>query len=320
MSAAAVLQGLKLAVLFGGASGEREVSLGSAETVLSTLRAGGYEPVALDTAKPAWWESLRGVDIAFNIQHGVGGEDGAIQGLLHTMGVVGTGSDVLGSALAMDKLRSKQLWRALGLSTPEFAQVNADTDSAALLKSWGAAFIKPAAEGSSLGMARVDSCESFSLAYKSAAQFGGQVMAEQLIDGPEYTVAVLGDRALPVIHIEAAREFYDYEAKYQANDTRYNIPSGLSPDDEALLCRLALDAFDALGCSVWGRVDLMRDNAGQFQLLEVNTVPGMTDHSLVPMAATAAGLSLLDLLEEVLLLSWIASGKSSEQSVHGGAI
>lgn len=320
MSAAAVLKRLKMAVLFGGTSGEREVSMGSADTVVTTLRAGGYEPVVLDTAKALWWESLKGVDIAFNIQHGVGGEDGAIQGLLASMGIVGTGSDVLGSALAMDKLRSKQLWCALGLPTPEFVRITADTDSTALLSSWGGAFIKPAAEGSSLGMARVDSAEGFSLAYESAAQFAGPVMAEQLIDGPEYTVAILGDRALPPIHIEAAREFYDYEAKYQANDTRYHIPSGLSPNDEDLLCRLALDAFDALGCSVWGRVDLMRDGAGQFQLLEVNTVPGMTDHSLVPMAATAAGLSLLELLEEVLLLSWSASGKSSEQAVRGGAI
>ncbi|MFT4769829.1 MAG: D-alanine-D-alanine ligase [Glaciecola sp.] len=315
MSAATQLQGLKIAVLFGGTSGEREVSLASAETVLTALREGGYEPRALDTGEPAWWVGLEGVDIAFNIQHGVGGEDGVTQGLLQSMGVVGTGSSVLGSALAMDKLRSKQIWRALGLPTAAFALVNADTDAQALLAAWGAAFIKPCMEGSSLGMTRVDSPESFSVACESAAVFGDQILAEQFIDGPEYTVAILGDRALPPIHIEAAREFYDYEAKYKANTTRYNIPCGLNGDDEKALCELALEAFAALGCSVWGRVDLMRDSNGDFQLLEVNTVPGMTDHSLVPMAATAAGLSLLTLLEEILLLSWQAG-----QSGLGGAV
>jgi D-alanine-D-alanine ligase len=160
-------------------------------------------------------------------------------------------------------------------------------------------------------MTRVDSPESFLQACESAAVFGDQILAERFIDGPEYTVAILGDRALPPIHIESAREFYDYEAKYKANTTRYNIPCGLSADEEAALCTLALKAFAALGCSVWGRVDLMRDSSGKFQLLEVNTVPGMTDHSLVPMAATAAGLSLLELLEEILLLSWQAARPTS---------
>ncbi|WOJ94950.1 D-alanine--D-alanine ligase [Congregibacter variabilis] len=313
MNALARLSELNIAVLFGGTSGEREVSLASARTVITALREGGYEPLALDTGESEWWSELKGVDIAFNIQHGVGGEDGVTQGLLQSLGVVGTGSGVLGSALAMDKLRSKQVWRALGLPTADFALVNAATDAQALLANWGSAFIKPCTEGSSLGMARVDSPESFVAACESAAVFGDQIMAEQFIDGPEYTVAVLGDRALPPIHIEAAREFYDYEAKYKANTTRYNIPCGLSADDEQTLCKLALEAFAALGCSVWGRVDLMRDSRGEFQLLEVNTVPGMTDHSLVPMAAAAAGLSLLELLEEILLMSWFAG-----QSASGG--
>lgn len=313
MNASARLRELNIAVLFGGTSGEREVSLASADTVITALREGGYEPLALDTGESEWWAELKGVDIAFNIQHGVGGEDGVTQGLLQSLGVVGTGSGVLGSALAMDKLRSKQIWRALDLPTADFALVNAATDAQALLANWGAAFIKPCMEGSSLGMTRVDSPESFVAACESAAVYGDQILAEQFIDGPEYTVAILGDRALPPIHIEAAREFYDYEAKYKANTTRYNIPCGLSVGDEQKLCRLALEAFAALGCSVWGRVDLMRDSRGEFQLLEVNTVPGMTDHSLVPMAATAAGLSLLELLEEILLMSWQAG-----QSALGG--
>jgi D-alanine-D-alanine ligase len=306
MSSVDHLHTLQLAVLFGGTSGEREVSLASARTVLDTLNAGGYAPRAVDTGEPAWWENLVGVDMAFNIQHGVGGEDGVTQGLLQSMGIVGTGSDVLGSALAMDKLRSKQIWRALELPTAQFTRVDAHTDAEALIKAWGAAFIKPCMEGSSLGMTRVDSPEAFWVACRSAAIYGDQILAEQFIDGPEYTVAILGDRALPPIHIESARGFYDYEAKYKVNSTRYNIPCGLGRDDEQVLCKLALDAFAALGCSVWGRVDVMRDRGGNFQILEVNTVPGMTDHSLVPMAAKAAKMSLLTLLEEILMLSWSA--------------
>ncbi|MFK8042212.1 D-alanine--D-alanine ligase [Congregibacter sp.] len=304
MSEVGALRDLNLAVLFGGTSGEREVSLASAETVLGALRKGGYQPLALDTGEPRWWERLGNTDIAFNIQHGVGGEDGSTQGLLQCLGVVGTGSNVLGSALAMDKLRSKQLWRSLGLPTADFALVKADTDVDALLSKWGAAFVKPVAEGSSLGMTRVDSAAAFAVACESAAVYGERILAEQFIDGPEYTVAILGDRALPPIRIEATREFYDYEAKYKGSSTSYHIPCGLSVPDEELLCELALEAFNALDCSVWGRVDLMRDGNGEFQLLEVNTIPGMTDHSLVPMAATAGGISLLELLEEILLLSW----------------
>ncbi|WP_439101834.1 D-alanine--D-alanine ligase [Congregibacter sp.] len=306
MSALARLRELRIAVLFGGASGERVVSLASADTVLNALRDGGYEPLALDTGEPRWWARLEDMDIAFNIQHGVGGEDGATQGLLASMGVVGTGSDVLGSALAMDKLRSKQLWRSLGLPTANFVSVDGHTDAAALLSEWGAAFIKPSAEGSSLGMTRVATPDAFAAARDSAAVYGERILAEQFIDGPEYTVAVLGERALPPIRIEATREFYDYEAKYKGSSTRYHIPCGLTDAEEKKLCNLARSAFAALGCSIWGRVDLMRDSRGDFQLLEVNTIPGMTDHSLVPMAATAAGLSLLELVEEILLLSWQA--------------
>jgi D-alanine-D-alanine ligase len=308
MSRREALQKMQLAVLFGGRSGERKVSLASANTVLTTLREGGYEPRAIDTGESRWWEALAGIELAFNIQHGSGGEDGVTQGLLQAMGIVGTGSDVLGSALAMDKLRSKQLWLAAGLPTADFVVLDDSVDAEALLADWGAAFIKPACEGSSLGMSRVDTPAAFERAKLEAARYDACVLAERLIDGPEYTVAILGDRALPAIRIEAAREFYDYAAKYEAGTTRYHIPCGLDAAEEQALGELALRAFSALGCSVWGRVDVMRDRQGGFQLLEVNTLPGMTATSLVPMAAKAAGMSLLELLEDIMWQSWEAAG------------
>ena len=175
---------------------------------------------------------------------------------------------------------------------------------AALLERWGTAFIKPACEGSSIGMARVQTADDFMAAVASASEHGGAVLAERLIDGPEYTVALLGDRILPAIRIQAANSFYDYQAKYQSDDTRYHLPCGLSREEEGSLGQLAQRAFAVLGCSGWGRVDLMRDGDGSFQLLEVNTVPGMTSHSLVPMAARAAGMSVLQLVEEILLIAW----------------
>lgn len=314
MSFRDMLQPLQLAVLFGGRSGERDVSLASARAVIDTLREGGYRPREIDTGDAQWWTRLDGIDLAFNIQHGSGGEDGVTQGLLQALGVVGTGSGVLGSALAMDKLRSKQLWQALGLPTADFRLIDAHTDAAALLGRWGAAFIKPVSEGSSLGMARADSVEAFAAAWAEAARHDARVLAECEIDGPEYTVAILGERTLPAIRIEAAHAFYDYDAKYHVDTTRYHIPCGLDAAAEATLCDLALEAFRALDCSVWGRVDVMRDSSGQFQLLEVNTVPGMTGHSLVPMAAAAAGLEPLDLLEEILGRSWQAA-----RSTGGGS-
>jgi D-alanine-D-alanine ligase len=301
------LQALSIAVLLGGRSGEREISLASGRTVLEGLQGAGYAPRVIDTGGKHWWRELEGVDLAFNIQHGTGGEDGVTQGLLAAMGIVGTGSGVFASALAMDKLRCKQLWRAVGLPTADFAVVNGETDFSALLDEWGGAFIKPSREGSSLGMARVTTAAAAREAVDAALAHDPVVFAERLIDGPEYTVAVLGERALPPIRITSAGEFYDFEAKYRANSTRYDIPCGLDEDDVAALCELALRAFWALDCRVWGRVDVMRDGAGDFQLLEVNTIPGMTDHSLVPMAARAAGLSIAELLEEIMWLSWAAA-------------
>lgn len=295
-----------VAVLFGGRSGEREVSLSSAASVIAALRQGGYAPREIDTGAERWWDQLAGVHMAFNVQHGRGGEDGVTQGLLESMGIACTGSDVLGSALAMDKVRSKRLWRDAGLPTADFALVDETTDADALLADWGCVFIKPACEGSSLGMTRLTDAANFGEAYRAARAQDATVLAERFIDGPEYTVAILGDRALPAIRIEVDAGFYDYQAKYRSDTTRYLIPCGLDKADQKTLAELSLAAFDCLGCSVWGRVDVMRASDGSFQLLEVNTVPGMTDHSLVPMAAEAAGLSLPELLDEVLGLSLAA--------------
>lgn len=308
------LHALRIAVLLGGRSGEREVSLQSGAAVLQTLRDGGYEPALIDTGDANWWTTLQGVDLAFNIQHGRGGEDGVTQGLLDAMGVVGTGSGILGCALAMDKLRSKRLWQSEGLPTAEFVAVDEHTDPEVLLNRWGSAFIKPAREGSSLGMSRVDDVDEFRDAVVQARRFDDRVLAEAFIDGPEYTVAILGDRALPSIRIESAAEFYDYDAKYLSDATRYHVPSGLDEATEQLLQNLALRAFASLDCRVWGRVDVMKDPRGGFQLLEANTVPGMTSHSLVPMAAHAAGLSPLELLEEIMWLSW-----QQRQDAKGGS-
>lgn len=311
MNTHTALRNLRIAVLFGGHSGEREVSIASSRTVIAALEEGGYAPALIDTGEPIWWAGLSDIDLAFNIQHGIGGEDGVSQGLLESMGVVGTGSTVLGSALAMDKLRSKQLWRAVGLPTADFQRIDANTDFSALLARWGEAFVKPANGGSSLGMSRVRSTTEFAEAYAQAARYDATVMAEQFINGPEYTVAILGTRSLPVIRIEAAGEFYDYDAKYLADTTRYQVPCGLEADKERQLQALAQTAFHALGCSIWGRVDLMQEPTGGFVLLEANTIPGMTDHSLVPMAASAAGLTMLELLEEIMQLSWQAGPDAS---------
>lgn len=303
------LHDLSLAVLFGGKSGEREVSIASASAVVAALREAGFEPREIDTGSASWWSDLDGIDIVFNILHGRDGEDGTVRGCLEALNIVSTGSGVLGSALAMDKVRSKYLWQRLGLPTAPFAVLTSEQDLAGTLEELGPVFVKPACEGSSLGMMRADTQEQLEEAYANAAKHDGVVLAEALIDGPEYTVAIIGDQPLPVIRIESANAFYDYEAKYATDTTLYHIPSGLTVDEEDDVKRLALRAFESLGCSVWGRVDLMRNRQGEFQLLEVNTIPGMTDHSLVPKAAMAAQLTLPALVEEILRLSLLASGR-----------
>jgi len=293
-----------IAVLLGGNSAEREVSLQSGQTVVAALESLGVDVRPVDPAEPGWIEQLNGVGCAFIALHGPGGEDGCIQGALETLGFPYTGSGVLGSAIAMDKVRSKQLWQGIGVATGGFVTLTSDSNWDEVIARFGKVFVKPACEGSSIGMASADSPEALRKAFEEAGQYSGEVLAEQFIDGPEYTVAVLGDRALPSIRMETDNEFYDYEAKYLSDETRYHCPSGLDKHEESEVAALALRAFDALGCAVWGRVDMMRDTDGQFYVLEVNTIPGMTSHSLVPMAAAAAGLDIAALVQRIIELSW----------------
>lgn len=292
----------KTAVLMGGTSAEREVSLKSGQQVFEGLQAAGVDVISLD-AGPDVIDALRELQVerVFNVLHGPWGEDGVIQGALETEGLPYTGSGVLGSALAMDKLRSKQLWSALGMPTPAYVVIDKDSALDDVTRQLGyPVFIKPANEGSSIGVSKVDSADALYAAWQQAEQFDGPVIAEIFIGGPEVTVGILQDQALPIIKLETPRTFYDYEAKYLADDTCYLCPSGLDADLEKQLQHLSLRAFDSLGCSGWGRVDLMLDQEMNPFLLEVNTVPGMTDHSLVPMAAKAAGLSFSDLVARIL--------------------
>lgn len=300
------IQSKPVAVLQGGTSAEREVSLQSGAAVIAALEALGCDVRPVDPADADWIEHLRGVGFAFNALHGPGGEDGVIQGALITLGVAYTGSPVLGSALAMDKQRSKQLWQGIGIPTAGFELLTADTDWQAVIDHLGKVFVKPACEGSSLGMTPASDAAGLRAAYQQAAHYGTAVLAEKFIDGPEYTVSILGDQALPSIHMETDNEFYDYEAKYLSDDTRYQCPSDLDEKEEAEVARLSLAAFRSLGCAVWGRVDLMRDSDGRFYVLEVNTIPGMTSHSLVPMAAKVAGMDMPALIRRILELSWSA--------------
>ncbi|MDX1733991.1 MAG: D-alanine--D-alanine ligase [Halioglobus sp.] len=302
MTPAQVLNG-RVAVLLGGTSAEREVSLQTGATVLGGLQAAGFDAYPVDPAEAGWIDILQGAAFAFIALHGPGGEDGSIQGALQTLGIPFSGSGVLGSALALDKVRSKQVWTALGLPTGGFEVLDEDSDWQGVIDRLGKVFVKPACEGSSIGMSSADSAEDLRAAYRTACDYAGPVLAEQFIDGPEYTVGVLGSEALPSIRLETDNDFYDYQAKYESDDTRYYCPSGLGASDEADLAQLCLRAFDALGCAVWGRVDVMRHSDGRFYLLEVNTVPGMTSHSLLPMAATHAGVELPALVARIVQLS-----------------
>lgn len=300
------LDGLRdkpIAVLLGGSSAEREVSLQSGRTVIDALRSLGLEVRPVDPADADWVLQLRGVGFAFIALHGPGGEDGSMQGALQALEIPYSGSGVLGSALAMDKVRSKQLWQGIGVATGGFVTLEGNTDWQAVIDRFGKVFVKPACEGSSIGMASASSAGALESAWREAARYGNAVLAEQFIDGPEYTVAILGDEALPSIRMETDREFYDYEAKYLSDETRYHCPSDLDEAAEAEAAALALRAFRSLGCTVWGRVDLMRDADGTLYVLEVNTVPGMTSHSLVPMAARVAGLDIAALVARIVTLS-----------------
>lgn len=291
-----------IAVLLGGSSAEREVSLQSGQTVIDALVERGHSVRAIDPSDPDWISQLEDVNFAFIALHGPGGEDGSMQGALQTLGIPFSGSRVLGSAMAMDKARSKQLWNGLGISTAGFVHLDSSTDWQAVIDRLGKVFVKPTSEGSSIGMRSAATADELQDAFRAASAYGN-VFAEQFIDGPEYTVAILGTDALPAIRLETDNEFYDYEAKYLSDDTRYICPCGLSEDDEREMAELSVRAFRSLGCAVWGRVDLMRDRSGTFYVLEANTIPGMTSHSLVPMAAKAAGMDINTLVESIVQLS-----------------
>jgi len=296
----------KVAVLFGGKSGEREVSLKSGSAVLAALQRQGVDAHAFDPAERPLHD-LEAFDVAMISLHGRFGEDGAMQGALELLGIPYTGSGVMASAIGMDKWRTKMIWSAAGVSTPAFELVRADSDFAAIEKRLGLPlFVKPANEGSSIGISKVKQAGGLQAAYELAAKSDPLVIAEQFVGGGEYTVGILGDKALPIVRIVPKNEFYDFEAKYLRDDTEYLCPCGLSAEKEAQIQQEALQAFNAIGCSGWGRVDFLMDEAGQHYFLEVNTSPGMTDHSLVPMAAKAAGISFDELVIRILEQAHVA--------------
>ncbi|SIT09539.1 D-alanine--D-alanine ligase [Neptunomonas antarctica] len=296
----------RVAVIYGGNSAERAVSLNSGTAVLKALLVAGVNAFPLDLygaegdLNPVQQLQQEPIDRAFLILHGRGGEDGTIQGLLEMLQISYTGSRVAASALGMDKLRSKQVFVGAGLPTPPFRVLRTENDLLCAQELGFPLMIKPAHEGSSIGMHKVNNAVDLASAWTDACGYDQCVIAEKWITGAEFTVAILNDNALPAIRLETPNDFYDYEAKYQANDTRYLFDDTLSEEKATELLRLSEQAFQALGCKGWGRVDLMQDKAGQFYLLEVNTTPGMTDHSLVPMAAKQAGLSFEQLVVEIL--------------------
>ena len=299
----------KVAVLMGGCSAEREISLRSGTAVLRALQAAGVDAHAVDTADKDLLDQLVKGDFnrAFIALHGRGGEDGVVQGLLQSIGLPYTGSGVLGSALGMDKLRTKQVWHSAGLPTPDFTVLSSAADAAlAKHKLQYPVMVKPSHEGSSIGITKVDEADGLMAAWRLAAQYDDSVLVEQWIEGMEYTAGILGDEVLPLICLQTPNAFYDYAAKYEADTTRYLIPCGLPAAQEAGLQAMCQAAFAAVGATGWGRVDFMLDDAGKAWLIEVNTVPGLTDHSLVPMAASAKGIDFSQLVCRILDASLVA--------------
>lgn len=292
----------RVAVLMGGWSAERAISLLSGGAVLDALKQNGVDAHGVDVGRDIPTVLAAGnYDRALVMMHGRGGEDGAMQGLLEVMGLPYTGSGILGSALAMDKLRCKQVWAAEGYPTPEYVVLGSEQDCETALERLGLPLIvKPALEGSSIGMTKVEAADDMLPAYSLAKECKGAVIAEKWITGAEYTAAILNHRVLPMIRLETDRKFYDYVAKYESDDTRYLCPCGLEQAREQELGAIMLSAFDAIGASGWGRVDFMLDGQGQPWLIEANTVPGMTSHSLVPMAARQAGIDFNQLVIEIL--------------------
>ena len=292
----------KVAVLMGGTSAEREVSLNSGAAVLEALVQAGVDAFGIDVgANAAEQLSQAQFDRAFIALHGRGGEDGTMQGLLELLNKPHTGSGVMASALGMDKWRTKLIWDACSVATPKAFVLEKNSDWNSIMDALGGiAMVKPAREGSSIGMRKVRTADDLKESFAFASQHDDLVIAEQYIEGREFTVAILGELALPAIQLITTHDFYDFDAKYKANDTQYLLPSGLSDVAETELKEMSLKAFRLVGCDGWGRVDAMQDGAGKFWLLEVNTSPGMTAHSLVPMAAKAGGLSFPALVVQIL--------------------
>ena len=293
----------KVAVLMGGWSAEREVSLKSGEAVLNALLDKKVDAHKIDVKRESIFDDLKKgqFDRVFIILHGPGGEDGVIQSVLEILQLPYTGSGVLASAIAMDKLRCKELLQGSGLPTPAYMKLEETTDMSYVGASLGfPIMVKPTLEGSSIGMSKVDEEVGLSKAWKVASEYGDTVLAEQWVHGEEYTVAILGRTPLPVIRLQTKRDFYDYAAKYDDDDTQYYCPCGLNEEQESQLQRLAISAFDAVGAKGWGRVDIMSDEEGKPSVIEINTVPGMTSHSLVPMAAKAKGFSFSELVFNIL--------------------
>ncbi len=295
----------KVAVLMGGPSAEREISLKSGAAILQALLAKNIQADAIDVSQDVF-QQLRqgGYNVAFIALHGPLGEDGSIQGGLEVIGLPYSGSGVMASSICMSKVMTKQIWQGCGISTPTYMVLNDTLDEDKLLKQIGLPMIfKPVSQGSSIGMSKVDTKQNIRRAWEEARKFEETVIVEKWIAGREYTVAILNDRALPIIRLETPNSFYDYEAKYQASDTQYHCPCGLPEGIETEMQQQALRAFKATGATGWGRVDVMLDADSHAWFLEVNTVPGMTDHSLVPMAAKADGIDFNDLVVKILQTS-----------------
>ncbi len=297
----------KVAVLLGGRSAEREISLQSGQAVLGALHSRGVDAHAFDPAEQPLDALLQQkFDCAYITLHGRYGEDGTVQGALELMDLPYTGSGVMASAIAMDKWRTKLLWQAVGIASPRSVLLQADSDVSEIIRTLGLPLIvKPAREGSTIGLSKIHSEQELMTAYQLAAQHDSLVLAEEFIEGAELTVGILGETPLPLVKIEVAGELYDYQAKYLSDDTQYFCPSGLPEAQENAIQAQALQAYQVLGCEGWGRVDLILSASGQFCFLEANTSPGMTSHSLVPMAAKTAGISFEDLVMKILDLSHV---------------
>lgn len=296
----------RVAVVMGGTAAERAVSLRSGAAVYEALKQQGVNAIAVDVTG-SLIDALKDIDVdrVFNIIHGRGGEDGVLQAVLDVLGIPYTGSGVLASALAMDKLRTKLCWQGYGLVTPKWFLLKTEADLDACIEKLGfPVIVKPAQEGSSIGMSKANNRDELVNALKIAAEYQCDVYAEAWVTGKEYTVAVLNGVALPVIRLETPNAFYDYDAKYQATTTQYHCPCGLAVEQEQLLQQLSVTACEVIGVTGWARVDVFIDDSGQTQLIEVNTVPGMTDHSLVPMAAKQAGINFETLVWKILETSF----------------